>query len=170
MGIRVGTKLSEKHKEAISDGLRKAVERGWKPNGSSWQVALAAITPEARLRRAAAAGKTMKGRPQRLETVCGKHENNKNAKEWKFYSVGLGKVLEGKNLNQLVRDNAELFDPRDLRWDTCGCNAVRCLRGLQNQKKKPTYSWKGWMIGTPNVELMGAPLLARPSSNDGLEG
>jgi hypothetical protein len=151
MGIRAGTKLSDAHKKAIAAGLRRAVEKGWKPNGSTWPVALAAITPEARQRGADAAGRTMSGRPQRLDTVCGKHANHKNAKEWKFYNLALGKVLEGRNLNQLVRDNAELFDPKDLNWDTCGCNAVRCLRGLQNQKKKPTYSWKGWMIGTPNA-------------------
>lgn len=87
-----------------------------------------------------------------MDTVCGKHENHKNAKWWKFYNKALGKTLEGKNLNQLVRDNAELFDQADLNWDTCGCNAVRCLRLLKNSKK-PIYSWKGWMIGTPNAEV-----------------
>lgn len=150
MGIKPGTKLSDSHKKAIAEGLRKAVERGWRPNKTSWPVALAAITPEARQRRGVAAGKTMAGRPQRMDTVCGKHTNHKNAKEWKFYNTALGKTLEGRNLNQLVRDNSELFDPADLIWDTCGCNAVRCLRGLKNNKKNPSSSWKGWMIGTPH--------------------
>lgn len=151
MGIRPGTKLSDAHRKAIAEGLRRAVDGGWRPNTTTWPAGLAAITPEARQRGAKNAGKTMAGRPQRLDTVCGKHSDHKNAKWWKFENKALGKVLEGKNLNQIVRENESLFDPADLKWDTCGCNAVRCLRLLKNSKK-PVNSWKGWMIRTPNVE------------------
>lgn len=150
MGIKPGTKLSETHKQAIAEGIRAAIGRGWKPCSTNWRFGLAAITPEARQRQAKKASETMSGRPQRMDTVCGKHANNKAAKVWKFYNKAIGKTLEGRNLNQLVRDNAELFEPKDLNWDECGCNASRCLRQLKGSKKqKPNYSWKGWMIGTP---------------------
>lgn len=93
----------------------------------------------------------MAGRPQRMDTPCGKHADHKNAKFWKFENKAMGKTIEGKNLNQLIRDNAELFDPDDLKWDTCGCNASRCLRTLKSPGKKRTVnSWKGWMILTHN--------------------
>lgn len=152
MGIRKGTKLSDEHRRAISEGIRRAVDKGWKPNSTSWPLGLAAITPEARKRGAKKAGKSMEGRPQRLDTVCGKHSDHKNAKWWKFENKALGKVLEGKNLNQLVRDNEDLFDQEDMKWDRCGCKASRCLRTLKSPGKKRTRnSWKGWMICTPNV-------------------
>jgi hypothetical protein len=152
VGTPLGTKLSEAHKAAIASGIRRAIDRGWKPTGSTWRTGLAAITPECRERARAKSVEIMRGRPQRLDTVCGKHANNKAAKYWKFYNRALGKTLEGKNLNQLVRDNAELFEPKDLIWDTCGCNAVRCLRTLKGSKKQTkNHSWKGWMIGVPET-------------------
>ena len=102
MGIRPGTKLSDAHRKAIAAGLRVARANGWTQNSSVWPIGLAAITPDDRKRGAANAGKTMAGRPQRLDTVCGKHTNHKNAKWWKFENKALGKTIEGKNLNQLL--------------------------------------------------------------------
>jgi len=52
MGIRPGTKLSDAHRKAIAEGLRRAVDGGWRPNTTTWPAGLAAITPEARQRGA----------------------------------------------------------------------------------------------------------------------
>ena len=138
-------KLSAAHRNAISAGIRRVLAEGWRPNTDHWAIGLKSITPEDRRRAARKAGETMAGRPQRIDTVCGKHSNHHKAKRWKFENKGLGKTLKGKNLNQLVRDNEALFDPSDLKWETSNsCNAARCLRGLKN--KKAANSWKGWMI------------------------
>lgn len=145
---RRGSKLSESHRLAIAAGMRRAIESGYRPNTLHWRVGLAAITPEAKQRGAEAAALTNKGVPQRMDTAVGKHTNNIHAKWWKFYNKALGKTIEGKNLNQLLRDNVELFSPADLRWVGPNCNAGQCLRGLQS-KKEPRHSWKGWMLGTP---------------------
>ena len=128
MGRRPGYILSTAHLEVLLMGC-------------------AAMTPEAKQRRADKAGRTMAGRPQRLDTVCGKHTDNKSAKWWKFENKGLGKTLEGKNLSQLVRDNETLFNPADLRLlrgSSC-CNAAVCLRSLKSSKNKTRNSWKGWV-------------------------
>ena len=128
MGRRPGYILSTAHLEVLLMGC-------------------AAMTPEAKQRRADKAGRTMAGRPQRLDTVCGKHTDNKGAKWWKFENKGLGKTIEGKNLNQLVRDNETLFNPADLRLlrgSSC-CNAAVCLRSLKSSKNKTRNSWKGWV-------------------------
>jgi len=117
------------------------------------EIGLAAMTPEARQRRADNAGRTMAGRPQRLDTVCGKHTDNKAAKWWKFENKELGKTLEGKNLNQLVRDNETLFNPADLRLSGSSCHAAVCLRSLKSTKNRTRNSWKGWALCTPDGAL-----------------
>jgi hypothetical protein len=128
MGRRPGYILSAAHREVFLMGF-------------------AAMTPEAKQRRADKAGRTMAGRPQRLDTVCGKHTDNKSAKWWKFENKGLGKTIEGKNLNQLVRDNETLFNPADLRLSGGSgcCHAAVCLRSLKSSKNKTRNSWKGWV-------------------------
>ena len=134
MGRRPGYILGAAHREAFLMGARSR-------------------TPEARQLSADKAGRTMAGRPQRLDTVCGKHTDNKSAKWWKFENKGLGKTLEGKNLSQLVRDNETLFNPADLRWSSGSCcHAAVCLRSLKSTKNKTRNSWKGWVLCTPNEE------------------
>jgi len=77
-------------------------------------------------------------------------ENNWGAKYWKIKNVSLGVVLEGVNLNKLIKDNAHLFNKEDLQWKKCRCRASKGLRGLFEIRKstgKPNaYSWKGWVV------------------------
>ncbi len=148
MGRRLGSKLSADHIKAVA-------------------IAIAAMTPEARQRRADNAGRTMAGRPQRLDTVCGKHTNNKSAKWWKFENKALGKTLEGKNLNQLVRDNETLFDPADLQLSGSCCNAAICLRSLKYSKSRTRDSWKGWVICTPMLERLNDAWTAALRAKEG---
>ena len=142
-GTKPGTKFSVAHCKAIVEGLRRAMDNGWRPIKQ---------TPEEHQRRVIMAGQTMAGRPQRLDTVCGKHTDNKAAKWWKFENKGLGKTLEGKNLSQIVRDNETLFDPTDVQWKDSSCRAAGCLRSLKSAKKRTRNSWKGWVLCTPNEE------------------
>ena len=64
------------------------------------------------------------------------------------------KRIEGWNLNEIVRNNAELFDESDLVWVRSRCRASKGLRSLFEMKKDrrgnrvPTATWwKGWTIG-----------------------
>jgi len=143
-GTKPGTKFSVAHCKAIAEGLHRAMANGWRPIKH---------TPEEHQRRVIMAGQTMAGRPQRLDTVCGKHKDNKNAKWWKFENKGLGKTLEGKNLSQLVRDNENLFDPADVQWSKSRCRVEVSLRLLKCTKKRTRNSWKGWVLCTPDGAL-----------------
>jgi hypothetical protein len=73
------------------------------------------------------------------------------------------KIIQGWNLNELIRQNAELFLPDDVKWygkSNCECRASKGIRRLFEMKKDGSgprvLSWKGWMIGDrrdeePNV-------------------
>jgi len=72
------------------------------------------------------------------------------AKYW-ILKAPTQEIIEGKNLNDLVRENAHLFDADDVVWCRHRCRATKGLRGLFEMKKDgsgpKTLSWKGWMIG-----------------------
>ena len=146
-------KLSESHKKAIGLGVIKAYEEGRHTRDNNhWPVGLQAIAElhhEEIMKRAAKAGSTMRGRPQRLDAPTGAHKDNVHAKEWELVSPD-NKVYRFKNLNQFLRDNSELFDEKDLNWKGGGCNAGRGLRTLfylTPDGKPRLQTWKGWHVG-----------------------
>lgn len=74
---------------------------------------------------------------------------------WELHGPN-GEVLRGMNLSELVRQNAHLFDAKDLKWTRAqSCRATKGLRQLF-ERRKPAKSWKGWTAGlqadrAPNV-------------------
>jgi len=73
-----------------------------------------------------------------------KGEENMWAKYWAFKSPR-GIVLKGKNLNELIRRNPQLFLPEDTAWKKSCCRASRGLSMLCQQKPNGPTSWKGWI-------------------------
>ena len=145
-------RLTEQHKKAISRGLLKASAEGRRPPPSekAIEAGLKAISnlPKSEIyKRAKKAGKTMKGRPQRLDTVLGAKEDNIHAKIWELKSPE-GKHYVVKNLNNFIRENPSLFDQADIIWDGCHCRASCGLHSLNQINKKTgqplIHSWKGW--------------------------
>lgn len=66
---------------------------------------------------------------------------------WKLRSPQR-QVIEGWNLNELVRVNAHLFDPKDVEWRKHRCRAARGLSALYETKSDGTFrshEWKGWI-------------------------
>lgn len=140
--------LTEEHKNAISSGMKKAIINGWKPNTKNLISGFSSLNADRKIieKRSARAGQTMRGRPQPMGPT-GKNTDHCCAKEWSFHCKSNGYVLKGKNLNQLVRDNAFMFSEEDLNWDGCGCNATRALGALCRRKGGTgCFSWKGWMV------------------------
>src|SRR3990172_7078364 len=78
------------------------------------------------------------------------------AKYWIFKAPNQ-QIIQGWNLNELVRENAHLFDKRDVVWygkSKCKCRATKGLRSLFEMRKdctgaeiRKTHFWKGWTIG-----------------------
>jgi len=78
-------------------------------------------------------------------------------------------IIEGWNLNELVRNHAYLFHPDDVVWhgrSKAKCRASKGLRQLFEMKKDGSgpkvLSWKGWMIGdrrdeNPNQNTTSTP-------------
>ena len=63
-------------------------------------------------------------------------------------------IIQGRNLNELIRQNVGMFLPDDVKWygkSKSMCRASKGLRQLFEMKKDGSgpkvYSWKGWMIG-----------------------
>lgn len=141
--------LSAIHQKAVQIGLKGVYLT---PPPERWEAALKCarlISEDDKKKRAIKAGKTMTGRPQRLDTVCGKTSNHKNGKMWSFKNDAIAAKLCGRNLNQLVRDNQHLFAKEDLRYDGHSYRASTCLRQLTVKATKKTRtkgSWKGWVV------------------------
>lgn len=72
------------------------------------------------------------------------------AKHWTLLAPNR-EVIEGRNLAELIRKNAHLFDPDDVIWKRSKCRAYKRLCQLFEMKKDGSGpkmpSWKGWMIG-----------------------
>lgn len=59
-------------------------------------------------------------------------------------------IIEGLNLNDLVRKNAHLFKPEDIVWKNHRCRATKGISNLFEINKNgdlKNHSWKGWTIG-----------------------
>jgi hypothetical protein len=74
---------------------------------------------------------------------CAKGEQNARAIWWGVERHD-GVVLEGKNLNELVRRNAHLFLPDDVVWKKANCRASKGIRGLFGGRVNGPKVWKGW--------------------------
>jgi len=65
-----------------------------------------------------------------------------------------GVVLEGKNLNELIRRNAHLFAPEDVAWKKWKCRAATGIRHLFAGRVNGPKVWKGWtardLVSKPN--------------------
>lgn len=74
----------------------------------------------------------------------------KSSDHWKskWWSIERhdGIVLEGKNLNQLIRENSQYFHPDDVIWNGSKCRASSGIRLLYCGKPNNTKNWKGWGI------------------------
>ena len=81
------------------------------------------------------------GKPSR----CCKSPNHWKAKWWSIERHD-GIVLEGKNLNQLIRENSQYFHPDDVVWRGPKCRASKGIRQLYEGRVSNTRSWKGWGI------------------------
>ena len=151
MATIAGSKLSEDHKIAISEGVKKAIKdkvfipqtQNLKPRPKGYSRT--ELSKERQSKRT-------KGVPQSLDKVTGAHTNNIHAKQWAFVNKAKGFVLEGKNLAQLIRDNPQMFDDADLikyKSSPTQCRAQVCLSRLCQKISSTTdkrNSWKGWMI------------------------
>lgn len=75
--------------------------------------------------------------------------DNVRSKYWQLISPN-NVIMEGLNLNHLIRSNSHLFSPDDVAWRNDKCRASNGLRGLlatpKPGKRIPNF-WKGWKIG-----------------------
>ena len=94
---------------------------------------------------------TTRGKPSR----GAKGVNNWKAKWWGIERHD-GVVIEGKNLNELIRQNAHLFAPEDVVWKKASCRASKGIRGLFEGRVNGPKVWKGWsardLADTPNMK------------------
>lgn len=97
--------------------------------------------------RNAATGKLIAGVPK-PPGPTGKGPDHLKAIYWQLKSPNQ-QMIEGWNLNELVRTNAHLFQPADLVWKGSDCRATKGLRGLFEMRNGELFrrSWKGWAIG-----------------------
>jgi hypothetical protein len=97
-------------------------------------------------------GKNHIGVAERGKNAAG--PENKGAKYFRLLSPQ-GVVVEGLNLNHLVRENAQMFDSADVEPYRNGygtahsCRAVIGLHKLFQHGENRRNSWKGWTAATP---------------------
>ena len=90
-----------------------------------------------------------------------KGPDNMWATYWELHGPN-GELLRGMNLSELVRQNAHLFDAKDLNWNRAqSCRATKGLRQLF-QTRRPAKSWKGWTAGLHDAKAPNAEIQARP--------
>lgn len=107
----------------------------------------AMMPPEAEQRIADALRKRAKarrGKPNPPGPSAASAEHWK-AKWWKIRDPDRN-YHEGMNLAQIIRDNAHLFDPKDLRIvGAKNLNKSNAYRGISMLFHRDVYSWKGWV-------------------------
>jgi hypothetical protein len=139
---RYGDKISAKLKIAHSEGRLHA------PSYETSMKGLAArdiskVSEAARRVAKMNIGTTMPPGPG------AKGPEHHKARYWIIKNTGLGVILEGWNLNDLVRKNHQYFEDGDLNWNgTPRCRATKGLRRLFEIRKSTgrpnALSWKGW--------------------------
>lgn len=55
-----------------------------------------------------------------------------------------GRVHQFRNLANWIRQNENLFEPNDVRWNGTYCRAHSGISHLRPTHKNPVGSWKGW--------------------------
>jgi len=81
--------------------------------------------------------------PKRKGTLNAADEHNCKAKFWVIKSPK-GVVLQGNNLNKLIKDNAHLFDAKDLVIHEKN-QGSRARNGI-NAAFQKGHGWKGWTV------------------------
>lgn len=64
-------------------------------------------------------------------------------KWWEFERHD-GAHIEGRNLNELIRRNSDMFLPSDVVWRKSWCRASKGLGDLLSGRPNGPQSWKGW--------------------------
>lgn len=142
-------KMSETHKKQFKDGSRVAKKPSLEQI-KKMQDGIKKMPIDKKKERYSKLSIKLKGVPQPMDKKTGKHKDNVHGKDWHFINKAKGVEIKGRNLNQLIRDNAHLFDSKYLNWNKCSCLAAASLRGLcakKTDKTRPRGSWLGWMIG-----------------------
>jgi len=126
---------------AYMDGSRQ------RPNEQAIKsLLLSSRRPEVVAKRAAHAGDSMRGKPQKVDGLSGASETNARAKTYTVLD-GSGCAYTFTNLSHFVRQNPWLFSPDDVVWsgptNNPSCRAKVGLGSLFRQKR-PSKSWKGW--------------------------
>jgi hypothetical protein len=183
-----GIPLSEEHKRKLSESLKRRWASGKrkKTPASAYKKASATMkklyatgvlkprpmTSEQARERAAMVdrekqtevnrriAKARRGKPN-PPGPSAKGPGHWKSKYWRLRTPA-GVVIEGKNLNHLVRENAHLFAPDDIQWKKSACRASAGLAQLFQQRPNGPTSWKGWTAVTiyegPHDPLDRAPL------------
>lgn len=91
-------------------------------------------------------------------------ENNWKAKWWHIRTP-TGETIAGKNLNEIVRRHAALFEPQDVVWKKHACRASKGIGSLGHASGE-SCSWKGWTLiaSVENGDLI-ARNIAFPAPN-----
>jgi len=71
-------------------------------------------------------------------------ENNWKAKWWHIRTP-TGENISGKNLNEIIRRHAALFEPEDIIWKKHQCRASKGIGSLGHADGS-ACSWKGWTL------------------------
>lgn len=144
-----GRSLSHEHRESIQQGLLRAHKEGRlkpPPQATIQAMREGARRPEVVAKRAQLASATMKGRPQRMETLSAAAEHNARAKIYTVLTPDRV-TLTFKNLSHFVRQNTHLFADSDVVWHPPESHPwCRAQRGLYSlfQESNPASEWKGW--------------------------
>lgn len=129
-----GTERTEDEKQRVSEAQKQRWQDGY-------------YDVEKTTERAREIGKAHGGQPQTGRSAKG--PENAHAKEWSLRSPQ-GVVISGKSLPNIVRENAHMFDARDVQWvknahgSDIYCLADRGLSKLFLSGDNRRNSWKGW--------------------------
>ena len=122
------------------------------------------MSPEARMVISSRGGRAVQDNPvtranaaSHLRNLAAKHigvknppgrseagENNWKAKWWHIRTP-TGENIAGKNLNEIIRRHASLFEPEDVIWKKHMCRASKGIGSLAHASGV-SCSWKGWTL------------------------